>query len=71
MNYATLTNEQKEFIEKEFEFMKDKTTIPHAAACIAHSYLEATKKRWSARTESNAFAAVFTFIGWQLKAFNQ
>ena len=67
MDYATLTNEQKEFIDDRWTWYHDKTTVPHAAACIAHDYLAATRTRWTARMESRSFAAVFTYLAWQRK----
>jgi hypothetical protein len=67
MNYATLTNEQKEFIAHKWKWYCTRTTVPHAAACIAHDYLCETRTRWNARIESNSFAAVLTFLVWQEK----
>ena len=64
MTYATLTNTQKEAIEKQYNQIKHMSTLSHVAAIIADSMTTGQ----NARNKSNAFAAVYTYIGWQLKA---
>ena len=64
MTYATLTNEQKQSIQKQYEQIAHMTSLSHAAAIIADSMTSGKNQR----VKSNAFAAVYTFIGWQLKA---
>ena len=64
MTYATLTNTQKETIEKQYNQIKHMSTLSHVAAIIADSMTTGQ----NARNKSNAFAAVYTYIGWQLKA---
>jgi hypothetical protein len=61
INYGTLTNAQKEYIHNEFERIKDKTSVCHAAACISDSMTDKS----NSRIKSNAFAAVLTYLVWQ------
>jgi len=64
MTYATLTNEQKSHIEKQYNQIKHMSSLSHVSAIIADGMTQGQ----NARNKSNAFAAVYTFIGWQLKA---
>jgi uncharacterized membrane protein len=64
MTYATLTNAQKEAITRHYEQIKHMSSLSHVSAIIADSMTTGQ----NARNKSNAFAAVYTFIGWQLKA---
>jgi hypothetical protein len=63
MTYATLTNEQKAHIRKEWEWLNNKSDPCHIAACIAEGMTEGRNQR----IKSNAFAAVLTFLVWQEK----
>ena len=63
MTYATLTNTQKEAIKKHYNQIKHMSSMSHVAAIIADSMTIGQNQR----NKSNAFAAVYTYIGWQLK----
>jgi hypothetical protein len=58
--YATLTNEQKTFIDSEYSWLKGKSDPCHIAACISNKM----QTRGNEYTKSNAFAAVLTYLVW-------
>ena len=68
LTYATLTNDQKEWIDHEYSWSVrfGKSDACHIAACIAHAYMMNVDNK-SQRAESEAFSAVLTYLVWQKK----